>query len=51
MLAGGNIREKITHLMDMRLSDYLDAAEVIIDTDGRSFDEMYENILKEKREA
>ena len=35
----------------MRLSDYLDAAEVIIDTDGRSFDEMYENILKEKREA
>lgn len=51
LLAGGNIREKITHLMDMRLSDYLDAAEVIIDTDGRSFDEMYENILKEKREA
>ena len=50
-LAGGNIREKITHLMDMRLSDYLDAAEVIIDTDGRSFNEMYENILKEKREA
>ena len=41
LLAGGNIR----------LSDYLDAAEVIIDTDGRSFDEMYENILKEKREA
>ena len=36
LLAGGNIREKITHLMDMRLSDYLDAAEVIIDTDGRS---------------
>ena len=51
LLAGGNIREKITHLMDMRLSDYLDAAEVIIDTDGRSFNEMYENILKEKREA
>ena len=51
LLAGGNIREKITHLMDKRLSDYLDAAEVIIDTDGRSFDEMYENILKEKREA
>ena len=51
LLAGGNIREKNAQLLDMRLSDYLDAAEVIIDTDGRSFDEKYENILKEKRES
>lgn len=48
LLAGTDIKEKIKELMEKRLEHYLCAADVIIDTDGRSFEEMYQDILKEK---
>lgn len=50
LLAGGNIREKITGLMEARLECYLSASDVIVDTDGRDFEAMYQDILQEKQE-
>lgn len=48
LLAGGNIRERITALMEARQGCYLSAADVITDTDGREFEAMYQDILQEK---
>lgn len=44
LLAGGNIREKITGLMDKREAIYEARADFIIDTDKKKFEEMYEEI-------
>lgn len=44
LLAGGDIREKITGLMGKRESIYEARADLIIDTDKKKFEEMYEEI-------
>ncbi|MDO5403214.1 MAG: shikimate kinase [Eubacteriales bacterium] len=45
LLAGGNIKEKIESLMQAREDIYLAAADIVIDTDNLSFEEMF-NIIK-----
>lgn len=47
LLAGGTIEEKITSLMKIRESAYIDASDVIIDTDGFSVEEVAAMILRE----
>ena len=44
LLAGGNVREKIIALMDKRGALYLDAADVVVDTTGRRFEQIYDTI-------
>lgn len=44
LLAGGNLREKITSLMDKREHIYVQRADVIIDTDNKRFEDIYEGI-------
>lgn len=44
LLKGGDLREKIQSLMNSRESLYLDAADVIVDTDNRKFEDMYNSI-------
>lgn len=44
LLAGGNVKEKITKLMEARLTYYLDAADVVVDTEHRDFEEIYQEI-------
>ncbi len=44
LLAGGNVREKIIALMDKREALYLDAADVVVDTTGRRFEQIYDTI-------
>lgn len=44
LLAGGNVKEKITKLMETRLTYYLAAADVVVDTERRDFEEMYREI-------
>lgn len=45
LLKGGDLRNKIESLMDKREALYLDAADVIVDTDNRQFKDMYESIF------
>lgn len=49
LLKGSNLREKIEYLTSQRENFYLDAADVIIDTDSRSFDEMYKVLINTKK--
>lgn len=44
LLAGGNVREKIISLMDKREALYLDAADVVVDTTGKRFEQIYDII-------
>lgn len=45
LLAGGNLREKIENLMAAREALYKDAADVIVKTDGRRFEDMYADVV------
>ena len=45
LLAGGHLREKIESLMTAREALYKDAADVIVKTDGRRFEDMYADIV------
>ena len=45
LLAEGNLREKIESLMTAREELYKDAADVIVKTDGRRFEDMYADIV------
>jgi shikimate kinase len=47
LLAQGDIREKITSLMSARQDCYIAASDVVVDTDNRQFEEMYEDICAE----
>lgn len=44
LLAGGNLKKKIRSLMTSREELYLNAADIVIDTDRMSFEEMYSKI-------
>lgn len=44
LLAGGNLRDKIISLMDKREAVYEKRADLIVDTDELSFEQMYERI-------
>lgn len=44
LLAGGNVREKIISLMDKREALYLDAADIVVDTTGKRFEQIYDII-------
>lgn len=44
LLAGDNLEERIDKLMAARKEIYLDAADVIIDTDGKTLEEIYNEI-------
>jgi shikimate kinase len=41
LLAGSDLRGKITDLMEKREKLYLDAADVVVDTEGKTFEEIY----------
>jgi shikimate kinase len=41
LLAGSGLRKKITDLMEKREKLYLDAADVVVDTENRTFEEIY----------
>lgn len=45
MLQGESLRERISELMELRSATYEGTAHVIIDTDGRSIDEIAAEIL------
>ncbi len=47
LLQGGKLRERIEELMSQRKDIYEKTADIIIDTDGLTFEEIYEQ-LKEK---
>lgn len=49
MLAGGNIRSRVTELMSLRASTYEKTAHIIIDTDGKSIDMISDEILNKIR--
>lgn len=54
LLAAANPEERIRELMEARSEMYLDAADIIIDTDGKSFNTVYgelENKLIEWRDT
>ena len=44
LLAGGNVEQKITELMQRRADIYEKRADIIIDTDDGSFEKMFERI-------
>lgn len=46
MLAGGNIRSRVTELMSLRASTYEKTAHIIIDTDGKSVDDICNEIIR-----
>lgn len=46
LLKGGNLTDRISTLMRERKSIYEDAADIILDTDNKSFDRMYNEIRK-----
>lgn len=50
LLAGGHVEGKIAALLTAREPVYLSAAEWILDTDGQSFEELYGQLSKFKRE-
>ena len=48
LLKGGNLKEKIHTLMQQREDIYMDAADVVINTENVSFGHMYEEIISQK---
>lgn len=44
LLAGGDIEERIHTLMEVREAIYNEAAQLVVDTDGKKFEEMYHQI-------
>ena len=40
MLSGGDIRSRVTELMNLRASTYENTAHIIIDTDGKSVEDI-----------
>ena len=48
LLKGGNLKEKIHTLMQQREDIYMDAADVVINTENVSFGHMYEEIMSQK---
>lgn len=46
LLAGGNLREKIESLMAAREALYKEAADIIVKTDDRRFEDMYTDVVK-----
>ena len=46
LLQGGGLHEKIHNLMEQREDIYLDAADMIVDTQKMSFEQMYTAIIK-----
>lgn len=50
LLKGGNISEKIHKLMSEREDIYKEAADIEIITEGKSFEDMYKEIIKEKKQ-
>lgn len=47
LLKGGELREKIGELMDRRIDIYDDTADIIVMTDGRTLNEVFDEIMKE----
>lgn len=47
LLKGGNLREKINKLMNDRADTYEQTADILVDTDDMSYEQVY-NIIKEK---
>lgn len=47
LLQGGELREKIEGLMDARLDIYDDTADIIVITDNHTFNEVFDEIMKE----
>jgi len=45
LLAGGNLREKIESLMAAREALYKEAADIIVKTDDRRFEDMYTEVV------
>ena len=45
LLAGGNLREKIESLMAAREALYKEAADIIVKTDDRRFEDMYADVV------
>lgn len=45
LLAGGNLREKIESLMAAREALYKEAADIIVKTDDRRFEDMYTDVV------
>ena len=48
LLKGGNLKGKIHTLMQQREDIYMDAADVVINTENVSFGHMYEEIMSQK---
>ena len=46
LLKGGNLKEKIHTLMQQREDIYMDAADIVVDTENVSFEHMYEEVIK-----
>lgn len=46
LLSGGDIREKITSLMEKREAIYREAADIVVDTTGKGFRQIYDEIVK-----
>ena len=46
LLQGGGLHEKIHNLMEQREDIYMDAADMIVDTQKMSFEQMYTAIIK-----
>ncbi len=47
LLRGGALREKIERLMDERLDIYDDTADIIVTTDNRTLNKVFDDIIKE----
>lgn len=48
LLAGGELRDKIIHLMEQRKDIYEQIADKIVDTDGKDMEYIYEKITGDK---
>lgn len=46
MLLGESLKERISGLMDQRSATYESTAHIIIDTDGKTIDEIAESIIR-----
>ena len=49
LLKGGNLKDKIHTLMQQREDIYIEAADIIIDTENKAFEHMYEEIIKNRK--
>lgn len=47
LLKGGALRERIESLMEARLDIYDDTADIIVETDNRTLNQVFEEIMKE----